>query len=428
MRARRPRHLRTLREALCVTRMPAVVRALVAGLLLAAPACARATHVTASSEAIVVTGVTQRAARGRADFSGVDAFWRLVARLERDVDPDSAAWDSLFAMPGYATAAQANGRHFLVTTLRVAFMPSRRAERDSLLRTGRGEAARAVRHLVSLPGRRAQIDAFRARWERENYLSRALKRAQAFLPPGTTDRYPLPGVAFIHLVPDAYGDTALIVADLAHVMVKGDPARLLAHELTHAYRTHLYWKRVAREGRAPRSPGLAALDLLLGRLENESVADQNDKAPFLDVDDATLAREEPDSAARAYLAQYRAHFRSAADQFRTMNRVLEAFANSADTTSVMKARVDSLTRALPLFGRPLGAYMARAIRKELGVGALAAVVGDPVGYALAYQEAASRPSCGCPTFSEGALRVIARLRPGTRAAPRNPGERPGRAG
>jgi putative zinc-dependent peptidase DUF5700 len=195
------------------------------------------------------------------------------------------------------------------------------------------------------------------------------------------------------------------------VMAKGDPTRFLAHELTHAYRGHLYRERMAREGTPSRTLGLAALYDLFDRLENESVADQNDKAPFLDVDDTTLAREEPDSATRAYLVLYRASFRTAPEQFRAMNRVLEAFADSTDSTGAMKARIDSLVRALPVFGRPLGAYMVRAIRKELGAGALAAVVGDPVGYALAYQEAALRPSCGCPGFSGGALRVITRLRP-----------------
>lgn len=365
------------------------------------------------------TSLAQDRARGaEADFSGVDAFWRLVARLERDVEPDSAAWDGLFASQGYVLlTARYYRRPFVEAALRAAFMPSRRAERDSLLRAGAGERARAVRHLASLPGRREQLDTFRAGWRHEEKLRRAVEHARAFLPPGTTERYAPPTrIAFIHFVPDGYGDTALIVADLAHVMVKGEPTRFLAHELTHAYRARLYDERVAREGPPPKARGLAAVYDLLHRLENESIADQNDKAPFLDADDSTLAREVPDSATRAYLAQYRGHVRTAPAQLRAVDDVLQVFADSgADRTAAMQARVDSLTRALPMFGRPLGAYMARAIRQELGAGALVAVVGDPVRYALAYQEAASRPSCGCPRFSERALRVIARLRPGTNA-------------
>jgi putative zinc-dependent peptidase DUF5700 len=353
----------------------------------------------------------QAQARADTDFSGVDAFWRIVAQLERDVEPDVAAWDSLFASPGYVLlTARYYRRPMVVTALRAAFMPARRAERDSLLHAARGEATRAVRHLVSLPGRRAQLDAFRARWQREDYLRRAVERAQAFLPPGTTERFAPPRVTFIHFVADGYGDTTLIVADLAHVMVKGDAVRFLAHELTHAYRAHLYSERVARAGTPSRTPGFAALYDLFDRLENESVADQNDKALFLDVDDATLAREEPDSATRAYLVQYRTSFRTAPDQLRAMNRVLEALADSTDNTGVMKARIDSFVRALPVFGRPLGAYMTRAIRNELGADALVAVIDDPVAYALTYHHAASRSSCGCPKFSEGALRVITRLR------------------
>jgi hypothetical protein len=361
------------------------------------------------------SSVPQGSAREAADFSGVDAFWRVVAQLERDVEPEMAAWDSLFGTPGYtALAAQQYRPRYVENTLRTAFMPSRRGERDSVLRTRTGETTRAVRHLVSLPGRKAQLDAFRARWQREDYLRRAVERARAFLPPGTTERYAPARVAFIHFVPDAYAGETLVVADLAHAMVKGDPVRFLAHELTHAYRVHIYRERVAREGTASTTRALAAVYDLLERLENESVADQHDKAPFLDVDDSTLMREEPDSASRAYLTEYRAHFGRAPDDLRAMSRVLETvepLANNVDGMDRMKTRVDSLARALPVFGRPLGAYVARAIRKELGASALAGVVGNPVGYALAYQEAASRASCGCPTFSERALRVITRLRP-----------------
>lgn len=365
---------------------------------------------------------------GTTDFSGADAFWRIEEQLTSDVDPSTAEWDSLFATPGYAVLAiKERSRPAITAAFRAAFMSSRRAERDSLLALSEDQSraasyvARVVRHVYLLPSRRAQLIAFRHRWERDDYLARAITRAQRFLPTGTTAHYHEPRVAFVFYLPDGHAGVDLIVADLAHAMVQGDPVRFIAHEVIHTYRNRLERNRVASNGGGSAEPDVAPLGDLLDRMENESIADQSDKAPFLDVSDAVLAHEEPDSVTRAMLAIYSAQFRTAPERIREINRVLESVADNADNPEWVKARLDSLARTLPIggsmAGRAVGAYMIRAIRRELGAHALATVVGDPVSYVLAYQKAASRPSCRCPAFSARALRVILRLRPASARSP-----------
>lgn len=358
---------------------------------------------------------------GTTDFSGADAFWRIEEQLASDADPSTAEWDSLFATPGYAVLAiKERSRPAITAALRAAFMPSRRAERDSLLALSDDESraasyvARVVRHVYLLPSRRTQLNAFRHLWEQDHYLARAITRAQRFLPTGTTGHYPQPRVAFVFYLPDGHADVDLIVADVAHAMVQGDPVRFIAHEVIHTYRNRLEGDRVASEGESSGNTDIAPLGDLLDRIENESIADQSDKAPFLDVSDTVLAREEPDSVTRTMLATYRAQFRTAPERIRGINRVLERVADSADDPEWVKARLDSLARTLPIggsmAGRAVGAYMVRAIRRELGARALATVVGDPVSYVVRYEKAASRPSCRCPVFSTRALGVVLRLR------------------
>ena len=71
---------------------------------------------------------------------------------------------------------------------------------------------------------------------------------------------------------------------------------------------------------------------------------------------------------------------------------------------------DSVGKALPIEGRPLGMYIARAIGRQLGDRAFAAIAGDPVGYMRAYERAADAPGCGCVPLSASAMRAIDALR------------------
>src|SRR5262245_56850946 len=71
------------------------------------------------------------------DFSGIEAFWPVYEELVPDREPDSTAWSSLFATPGYAALeARERRRRSIETALRFALMPSRAAARDSVERAG----------------------------------------------------------------------------------------------------------------------------------------------------------------------------------------------------------------------------------------------------------------------------------------------------
>lgn len=341
-------------------------------------------------------------ATAAADFSGVQAFWRLVDVLQVQGEPTAAAWDELFATPGYAALdARERRRASIVLAMRAAFAPSNRQLRDSLL-AANGWTARVIRHVESLPARRAALDAFADRMRRDDVVSRAAARAQTLLPAGTVARYGQPSVAFLFFLPDGRGYPGLIVADLANVMSKTDPEQFFAHEAT-----HFYWAQLSRVRRASgdtaTTPGARSLESLFMKIAEEAAGDQFDKSTAVDASDATLARISPDAAFRRYLAEYRDAVRRAPDELRRLDAVLTQIASDP---SRMQAFADSASRALPLEGRPVGMYMARAIRAQLGDAAFAAIAGDAIGFFRAYQQAASRPACGCVPLSSTALRAL----------------------
>ena len=340
--------------------------------------------------------VTSSAAAQQPDFSGVDRFWQIASWLQRDTEPPTAAWDSLFATPGYAALeARERRRAALVLGMRAALRPSLAPVRDSILATG-SWTARVVRHVQTLPARKSELDARRARLTGEAFLARAIERAQTLLPAGTAARFGSPQVAFLFFLPDGRGYPDLLVADLANVANKTDAIGFFAHEAT-----HFYFGRLARERAVrPRTPGDSAMLRLLTKLFEESVGDQHDKAPYLTLTDAAFAAAPMDAGWRDYMRQYRAHYAEAESQVARMDEMLARAAEAGD--GVVRAVADSLNRALPLEGRPLGFYITQRIRTS-GDEALREAMGDPVAWIETYQRATRG-------MSASTLRLVERLR------------------
>ena len=340
---------------------------------------------------------------GTTDFSGIVEFWSIVDQLRAGREPADSAWDRLFATPGYAALQARERRRPAITAgMRAAFMPSQTALRDSLL-AANGWTARVIRHVQALPQRRAMLDDFMKRAQSQDFLGQAVSRAGTLLPDGTVARYGQPNVAFVFFLPDGRGYPGLIVADLAHVMDMGDPIPFFAHEATHFYWAQLAAARRVRDADTSVSPGRDALESLLMKIAEEAAGDQFDKLEATERNPGALVRANRDSSWARYMAEYRDEIAKADVQLQRMNQALETMAAAPART---RALSDSVGEALPLEGRPVGMYMARAIRRELGDASFKALAGDPVAFFTDYQRASKRASCQCVSFSAEAMRMI----------------------
>ena len=346
--------------------------------------------------AVMLFGTAGRLQSQSADFSGVDRFWAVAAILQQDAEPAPSTWDSLFATPGYAALdARERRRPALILGMRAALKPSLAQVRDSILATN-SWTARVVRHVQTLPGRKTQLDSLRQRLVADDFLTRAIANAQTLLPPGTAAKHGAPGVAFVFFLPDGRGYQDILVADLANIASKTDVVPFFAHEAT-----HFYFGRLGREREiAPHTPGDSAVLRLLTKLFEESVGDQHDKAPFVDLSAAEFAAARMDEGWCDYMTQYRTHYTNAE---REAEVVFERLAKAgAAGDSVVRAVADSLNRTLPVEGRPLGFHITRTIRRRAGDAVLQAMIGDPVAWIEAYDRARG--------LHPGTLTVVRRLR------------------
>jgi hypothetical protein len=343
--------------------------------------------------------------QSNADFSGVWWFWRIAERLQRDEEPTQAEWDSLFNTPGYAALqARERRRASLTTGFRAALMPSRATQRDSIIATN-SWTARVIQHIAPLPLRRQELTTFQDGLVRDDFLGQAVTLVQTLLPPGTVRRFGRPAVAFIFFLPDGRGYPDVIVADLARSASRPNLVPFFAHEAT-----HFYYAALAQEHRrAGRPAHVEALSRLWVKLFEESVGDQFDKAPLIELDADAFASADLDPDWRGYMSEYRLGVAAAQNELSAVFGVLDA---AAGDPGRLEHVADSVATVLPLEGRPLGYFMTAAIRRQLGDAELAATIGDPAAWLQAYGRAARLNACACPDVPAAVLALVGSAPPG----------------
>lgn len=353
---------------------------------------------------VLLLAATSVAAQSPAlDRTGERRFWRVVDDLAAGREPAAAAWDALFATPGYAALEAREHRRAAITLgIRAAINPSLATVRDSILIAG-GWTARVVRHIREVVPRRSELDAFLSHVEQAGVLRRGAELAAPFLPPGSVERFGLPRVAFLYFLPDGRGYPGLIVADVANLAGRSDTqlVRFFGHEAVHYYR----WAFV---GAADTARPTDRLDDLLTKLQEEGIADLLDKLPELGADSATMVRNVGESRAE-YLWAYRAAAERVGVLVAELDSTLAAITMDAAHADSL---VDAFGDRLPLEGRPLGSFLAAKVRDAMGPGVLGETLLDPAAFLMAYDAASRAPSCtGCPRLSEGARRLLeARVR------------------
>jgi hypothetical protein len=315
------------------------------------------------------------------NFSGVEEFWKIHSILNADHEPSNEQWDRLFATPGYAALEERERRrNMLSEAFRLAYMPSKQEQLVAAIRKG-GWVAYILPHLQKIPTMRSKLTAFQTKLQSRDWLLRAAHRTQRFLPPGLTDQYSLPAVSFIFFATDARGYPKLIVADLLNTLLSRDMESLFAHELFHFYRRY-----VVKAYREPSEQDSVLMDILTN-IEEEGIADQLDKADIPLLSEEKLKQIFPDPQRRSFYEDYKRYYAESNEWLQRVEKTLEAIAQDATT---VREKSKLLDQQLPIDGRPLGAFMARTIIRELGQPQLIKVVRDPLGFWILYNKAAQQ--------------------------------------
>jgi len=314
---------------------------------------------------------------GGVDWSAIDQFWIAVDTLSRDIEPSAAQWHSLLTTPGYRIAMISHPA--IGHLIDVAFKPSRRAERDSILRRPSEDSA-TLSHLIAAGAARAELLRFRAALEPvvADTIAIAAKNASRFLPPGAVD-HPPPLVTFTMFASDGYAQSPGIVLDLYHVR-ETELTGFLSHELHHEF-----------GGRLDRTTAANTADQRLyqaiRQLKNEGIADMVDKPHPL---------VEPPG-----MKWYADFYNAAYDRTPATLKVLDSLLVVAGSDSAKLVDAGARAQRLLISGsHPNGAYMARTILETFGRDSLIATVPSAFVFIRMYEAAEAKRGNASP-FSAG---------------------------
>jgi len=349
--------------------------------------------------AMLVAPLSPSAAPQQADYSGLDPFWAVADLVAADQEVPDAAWEAMFATPGYRTLRERdNADRFFARLLPMALSEAHRDEAEALI-AEQPIMEMFLTHLRAAYELREELEAFRAELEGRPLLDDALTAAQVWLPAGSAARYGPPPVSVVIYQPDARGYDRIVVDLLVAYEQPEHFEQLLAHETHHVIRAGIGGPR--GWGELPEADLLTALD----NLQAEAVADMIDKPHTLAVGD--WGNASTGIAMVLLTGRFRDELAIVQQRLAEFDAVLAEYAADPSAAEELGTRLRRNT--LLMGGHPVGYHMAGVIIAAGLRDRMIGNVAEPFDFLRAYNEAAATDPGSNHVFSDAALRGLEML-------------------
>lgn len=322
------------------------------------------------------------------DLSGLNAFWKIMGKLEKDELPGDAEWEAMFATPGYRLLlTQGFSAQFFREKFIQAFMPSMAEKMGGELESDRWY----LLHYLRIREKRNAIKRHLDSLDYAGITESALSAASSFLPESDDTRYAgLPKVAIVVFKYDARGGHDPIVMDALASMEWGDLTLFLGHELHHYLRNSL-----------PNALNFMADDSLEACLMNRMISIESEGIADLINRDQQCSSE----GWTKIQERYRGLLELVPDSIRFLDQWI--IRNFRDFSTPCGNTSDELSSRITDSGHQMGYYMAKAILRHFPRENLIATVGSPFDFFKLYHESADAE--GLPCFSEKSLEILQHL-------------------
>ncbi|MCP5062023.1 MAG: hypothetical protein GY936_06110 [Ignavibacteriae bacterium] len=321
------------------------------------------------------------------EFSGINKFWSIVNKLERNQEPTIYEWNNLFRTPGYKVLT--NGeftKDFFKKNFRLVFMPSQKKNLETNLKNKTN--LHHLQHYIKVRDNKSKIKVQLSKLKREAYNRKAVKRTLEYLPQNRVNQYP--PVSFVIFESNGRGSSPIVV-DLA-ASLEWDFMSFLSHEFHHWYRNRQL-KFSYRDVRRDDLDIIKTFDLV----EAEAIADMVDKKDWF---------TKPSNSISRYARQFIHDVSRAPGIIQKMDKILLEIYNNPNRKKTLGRKLFSL---LPQRGHTTGYFMASLILEHSSKGKLVACVGNPFKFFNLYNKAAKINGM-YPTFSEETLKLLVLLR------------------
>lgn len=322
------------------------------------------------------------------DFSGMNAFYKLVETLMNDREPGEVQWNALFKTQAYAYLLEhENKEDFFRKYFPMVFMPSRRNILDKELKQLEGYKKRVLEHFISVKSHMDELREYQEKLSGIDLIKQSKQRTREYLPEGIIDKYAPPPVCFAIFEPDGKASEKLIVVDLYFAM-QIDIEGFLAHELHHYYVSRMTDFQLPAE-----ENDYYYLLRSLRQLQLEGTADRIDKKGIISK-----------KSKNWYEENYSRAYHNSNMIFSKIDSILTDIKMGASE----KKGFTAMWNVLPFGAHPNGYFMAELIESKIGKNALIGCLDNPFKFFYLYNQAASDEK-GCYKFSDTTINLVKRI-------------------
>ena len=338
---------------------------------------------------IVVIFFTQQlfSQNGNFEFSGMEQFWSIVSKLERNQEPSNAEWNKLFRTPGYKILTGGEfTKVFFKRNFKLVFMPSQKKNLETNLKNR--NHLHHLQHYIKVRDNKRKIQDQLKRLKRGNYNRKAVKRTLEFLPQRSVNQYP--PVSFVIFESNGRGSSPIVV-DLA-ASLEWDFMSFLSHEFHHWYRNRqlkFSYRKVRRED----ADIIRTIDII----EAEGIADMVDKKDWFTKSSNSVSR---------YARQFIYDVSITPGLIQRMDKILTEIYNNPSSKNQLGSKLFSM---LPQRGHTTGYFMASLILEHFSKRELTACVGNPFKFFNLYNKAAKIYG-RYPYFSKKSIKLLNKLK------------------
>lgn len=305
------------------------------------------------------------------DMSGVDYFWNIIGKLQKDIHPSEEEWKAMFNCIGYKSLRNDKDIRY---NIELVFLPSQKDKLNTSITKAGYWWKRDLLHLIKVKEQREELKKFQQDINAEKILEKSLKLAKTYLPKGITQNNPLPPIQFVIFSPDARAMGGNIIFDLKFTKDIGEVLliKTLAHEAHHHYCNLLPKTINPPSEKSSYDPIYSTLR----QLQIEGVADLLDKKEYIAYQkkDTTSGFVKMWSDARLLQSQ----------KMKTLDSMLTQM--SMDTTGMYETGMKAF-RMFPINCHPNGNYVAELILKHYGKRAIIKTMNNPFAFFRLYHDA-----------------------------------------
>lgn len=322
-----------------------------------------------------------------------EIFWESMNKIEIQDKTSSEDLNKLWYAPGYSSwMSSKKGQSIFHNYYTLVNNPNLKDSLKYELEKAKGYRVTLFEHIIEAKEKKEELHEFVKNKFNSDMIEKARKYAFEYLPVNLSVDNDSTIIALMIFQPDAFAipEDNVVLLDVLYAYNYGQGfEKFLGHELFHIYSAKYLSKlRLADYGND-------ALVWSIDKVRNEGIADLIDKENIFDNVDKS-----------EYELKYIDHYQNSRQHLQTIDSLIQEIAKDNSKLTELGKKV---RREMPFGAHPLGLYISKIIKSEMGREALLLCLENPFLFLYLYNDIAKESNGQYFIFADESIQYLKSL-------------------